>query len=120
MKLKDKVALITGGARGIGQAIALRFAAEGAKVVVVDRNASETIDNIKKAGGEAKFIKAELTDSKEIDKMVAGTLEEYGTIDILVNNACITVAKPITEATEEDWHAVNDMGLKGPGWSQKQ
>ncbi|MCL5070541.1 MAG: 3-oxoacyl-ACP reductase FabG [Actinobacteria bacterium] len=113
MKLKDKVAIVTGAARGIGQAIALRLAKEGAKVVVVDRNEGDTLEKIKKDGGEALFIKADLTSKDNIKKMVAATLDKYVTIDILVNNACLSVAKPITEATEEDWHIVNDMGLKG-------
>lgn len=113
MRLKNKVAFVTGAARGIGQAIAERLAQEGAKVVVVDRNTTETVDNIKKEGGKAIFIKADLTDAGAIKKTVDTALKEFGTIDILVNNACITVAKPITETTEEDWHIVHDMGLKG-------
>ena len=68
---------------------------------------------IEKAGGQAIFVKADLTDADAIKKAVDSALKTYGTIDILVNNACLTVAKPITEATEEDWHIVNDMGLKG-------
>ena len=113
MRLEDKVALVTGAARGMGQAIAERLAEEGARVVVADRNAGDTVENIKTMGGEAIFVKADLTDTAAIKETVATTLESYGKIDILVNNACLTVAKPITEATEEDWHIVNDMGLKG-------
>lgn len=113
MKLKNKVAIVTGAARGIGQAISERLASEGAKVVAADRNASDTVENIKKAGGQAIFVEADLTDTNAIKQVVDNALQTYGTIDILVNNACLTVAKPITEATEEDWHIVNDMGLKG-------
>lgn len=113
MRLKGKVALVTGAARGIGQAIAERLASEGARLAVVDRNATDTVDNIEKKGGRAIFIKADLTDPEAVKKTVDVTLKEYKTIDILVNNACLTVAKPITEGTEEDWHIVHDMGLKG-------
>jgi len=113
MRLKDKVALITGAARGIGQGIAERFASEGAKVVVADRNEGDTLDNIKRAGGEAIFVKADLTDAAAIKKTVDAAIKEYGTIDILVNNACLSPAKPITECTEKDWHIGHDMGLKG-------
>ena len=113
MKLKDKIAIVTGAARGIGQAIALRLAKEGASVVAVDRNESDTVVKIKKDGGEAIFIKTDLTKKENIKNMVKDTLDKYRTIDILVNNACLTVAKPITEATEDDWNVVHDMGLKG-------
>lgn len=113
MKLKDKIAIVTGAARGIGQAIALRLAKEGARVVVVDRNESDTVVKIKNDGGEAIFIKTDLTKKENIKNMVRDTLDKYRTIDILVNNACLTVAKPITEATEDDWNVVHDIGLRG-------
>jgi len=113
MKLKDKIAIVTGAARGIGQAIALRLAKEGASVVAVDRNESDTVVKIKKDGGEAIFIKTDLTKKENIKNMVKDTLDKYRTIDILVNNACLTVAKPITEATEDDWNVVHDIGLRG-------
>ena len=114
MRLKNKVALVTGAARGIGQAIAERLASEGAKIVAVDRNSGETVEIIEKAGGQAIFVKADLTDASAIKETVDTALKTYGRIDILVNNACLTAQfKPITEATEEDWHIVYDMGLKG-------
>src|SRR3989338_6637324 len=98
--LKGKVALVTGASRGIGEAIAARLAMEGAKVVVSARTAQdgesrlpgtlmETVERIRKAGGEATFIKADLAQSIERERLVEETVAAYGPIDILINNAAI-------------------------------
>ena len=115
-RLKDKVAIITGGARGIGRGIATRYALEGAKVVIADfkeKEAKETLDEIKKAGGEAIFIKTDVTDNSTIENMVKETISTYSKIDILVNNAGISLMRKITEAKIEDWDRLNDVNLKG-------
>ena len=105
MKLKDKVSIITGAGRGIGEGIALRYAQEGSKVVVVDieRQGEEVVKKIIKSGGDALFVKADLSDSEDIENVVNKPLRKYGTIDILVNNAGVAVKKPIHDCTLKDW-----------------
>lgn len=90
MKLKDKVAIITGGGTGIGKAISFAFAREGATVALAARNLprlEETVKAIKAKGGKAKAIQTDISDHEQIKKMVAQTIDEFGQIDILVNNA---------------------------------
>jgi len=90
MKLKDRVAIITGGGRGIGRAFALRFAREGAKVVLTQRTTAEiekTAAEVKDLGGQALPITMDLQDPEQINKMVQKTVDEFGGVDILVNNA---------------------------------
>ena len=116
--LPDKVAIVTGAARGIGRAIAIRFAAEGARVVVnyVERAdaAREVIATIEAAGGQAIAIAADVSQSADVDRLVASTLEEFGRIDILVNNAGVHIAKGVLETSEDDWDRTMDVNLKGP------
>ena len=104
-KLEDKVSIVTGAGRGIGEAIALRYGIEGSKVVVVDIEDSgmNVSKEIIKNGGASIFVKADLSKSADIDKLEQKVLDEYGTIDILVNNAGVAVKKPIIECTLEDW-----------------
>lgn len=116
MKLKDKVAIITGAAEGIGKAIAIEFVKEGAKVVVADVNlelAEKTVEELKSLGGEAIAVKADVTNPDEVNAMVSKTLERFGRIDILVNNAGISIQKPLLEMTLEDWRRVIDINLTG-------
>lgn len=116
MKLKSKVAIVTGAGQGIGKAIALELAKEGAKVVVSDINQEhidEAVKEIKKLGSDAIGIKADVSNSSEVGNMVKKTLEQFKTIDILVNNAGIYPFKPLTEITEDDWDKVLDVNLKG-------
>jgi NAD(P)-dependent dehydrogenase (short-subunit alcohol dehydrogenase family) len=90
MKLTDKVAIVTGGAGGIGSAIALRFGREGAKVVVTDMHlerAEQVAEEVRKSGAEALAVKADVRNMQEIQHMVSLTLETFGKIDILINNA---------------------------------
>ena len=90
MKLKDRVAIITGGGTGIGRAISFAFAREGAMVAVAARNLprlEETVKAIKAKGGRAIAIQTDITDHEQIKKMVARTIDEFKQIDILVNNA---------------------------------
>jgi len=117
MKLKDKVAVITGAGSGIGRATALLFAKEGAKIVVVDVNkdtARETVDLIKRNGGEAIFIKADVSKSGEVQNMIKETVKKYGKLDVLFNNAGIEGQQaPTTECREENFDRVIAVNLKG-------
>jgi len=117
VKLKDKIAIVTGAGRGIGRAVALDLAHEGAKVVVnYSRSADaaeQVVHEIVTAGGEAVAMQADVAQSAQVDALVSATLERFGRIDILVNNAGITRDKLILRMTEEDWDAVLDTNLKG-------
>jgi len=90
MDLKDKVAIVTGGARGIGEAIAATFAREGAKVVIGDRleaEAGETVERIRQAGGTADFLRTDVSSRTEMEALVGAAVRQHGRVDILVNNA---------------------------------
>ncbi len=116
MRLKDKVAIITGGARGIGRETALLFAREGAKVAIgdFDREAgAATVQEICQMGGEALFFSVDVTDIKQVQLMVDGTLGGFGRIDILVNNAGITRDAFLTKMTPEQWNQVIAVNLTG-------
>lgn len=117
MKLKDKVALITGAGSGIGRATALLFAREGAKVVAVDVNkdaAWDTVDLIKRDGGEAISIKADVSKSGEVQNMIKETLKKYGKLDVLFNNAGIEGQQaPTAECSEENFDRIIAVNLKG-------
>lgn len=116
MKLKDKVAIITGAASGMGKAEALRFASEGAKVVVADLNlegAAEVVQEIKRNGGEGLAVKVNVTDPVDIENMVALATDTFGKIDILVNNAGIFDKYTNSlDTTEEQWDLIFNVNLK--------
>lgn len=115
-RLKDKVAIVTGGGRGLGKAFCLVFAREGAKVVVneVDIETAEAVvKEIEAAGGKAMAVKADVRNHQEVDAMVKTTLGKFGTIDILVNNAGIARDMAMFRMTEKDWDDVVDISLKG-------
>lgn len=117
MKLQDKIAIVTGGGRGIGRAIALALAAEGAKVAVNYSRSAEAAEQvvaqITEAGGEAFAVQADVADAAQVEAMVAATKERYGRVDILVNNAGVTRDTLLMRMKEEDWDAVLDTNLKG-------
>lgn len=117
MKLKDKVALITGASRGIGRATALLFAKEGAKVAVnynrSEKEAVEVVASIKDGGSEAITVKCDVSDESQIKKMVDEVLEKFGRIDILVNNAGIVFDIPFFEKTNEQWQKTLQTNLIG-------
>ena len=117
MKLKDKVAIVTGSSRGIGKAIARRFSEEGAKVVVNYRQTSDLAEGVVQeliaGGGEAIAVKADVAKRVETDHLRDETLKAFGHIDILVSNAGIIIDKPYIESTEEDWDAAMDSNLRG-------
>lgn len=117
MRLNGKVALITGASRGIGHSMAELFAQEGAKVAInfykSEKEASDLTDEIRKRGGEAIAIKADVSNINDIKKMIQTTLEKFGTIDILVNNAGIILSAAFLDCTDEVWDKTMDVNLKG-------
>ncbi|MFO8147199.1 MAG: SDR family NAD(P)-dependent oxidoreductase [Bacteroidota bacterium] len=117
MELKDKVALITGAASGIGESTALLFAKEGAKIVLTDvdeENGNKVLEKIKQQGGEAIFIKADTSNASDSEKSVEKAIEEFGKLDIAVNNAGIGGAQaPVGEYEIEDWDKVIAINLSG-------
>lgn len=116
MDLKKRVALVTGAGQGIGQAIALAFAKEGAKVVVNDVNdegMADTEAKVRSLEGECLGVKADVSRSDEVKTMMDRILARYGTLDILVNNAGIVRGGATEDHAEEDWDAVIAVDLKG-------
>jgi len=116
VELSGKVALVTGAAQGIGKAIAMLLARNGADVVVSDINlekAQETANEIEGMGRRSFAIKVNVADLKDVERMGEAIVEQFGRIDILVNNAGITRDRLILRMTEEDWDAVLDVNLKG-------
>ena len=117
MKLKDKVAIVTGSSRGIGKAIAKRFSAEGAKVVVNYRQSGDlaeaVVNDLHSSGGEAISVQADVSERAQTDYLRDEALGAFGQIDILVSNAGIVIDKPYIESTEEDWDAAINSNLRG-------
>ena len=116
MQLKNKVAIVTGGSKGIGWGIVHVFAQRGAKVVVVARNKNagmQTVEEVLERGGDAIFVSCDISNEVEVQAMVQETLDAYGQIDILVNNAGVGVYKSVVEATSDDWDRCLNIDLKG-------
>lgn len=123
MRLKDKVVIVTGGSRGIGRAVCIRFAAEGAKVVVNysnnadkadhDGSADKVVDEIKSSGGEAVSFEADVADKKKVEEMISFAVSTYGKLDILVANAGICPFEEFMKIDEEMLDRVLDVNLKG-------
>jgi NAD(P)-dependent dehydrogenase (short-subunit alcohol dehydrogenase family) len=114
--LKGKVVIITGARRGMGRSHAIAFAKEGAKVVVCDislEDCEKVVKEIKKLGGEAMAVKCDVSKKEEVEEMVRKTIEKWGRIDVLVNNAAIAQFKPFLELTEQDWDRTMNINLKG-------
>ena len=117
MRLHDKVALVTGASSGIGKAIATRFAAEGARVVINHRPTPQdeqaAHDLAGQLGAAAIAIAADVTRRDQVERMLAGTIERFGRLDIAVNNAGIEIKKPFVDVTDEDWQRVVAVNLYG-------
>lgn len=115
--LQGKVALVTGASRGIGRATALALASEGAAIVVnyasSSSAATEVVEQIEANGGRAIAVKANVANSDEVDQLIAATMEKFGRIDVLVNNAGITRDTLLLRMKLEDWQAVIDLNLTG-------
>lgn len=116
MKLKDKIAIITGGASGIGEATVIRFAEEGANVAIIDVNmegAEKLAERVKSTGREALAVKADVSNKSEVESVIGQTLEKFGRLDILVNNAGINRDALVKKISEDMWDEVVDVNLKG-------
>jgi NAD(P)-dependent dehydrogenase (short-subunit alcohol dehydrogenase family) len=116
VKLKNKVALVTGGGTGIGRAIALEFAKEGARVAITGRRKetlSTTVNEIIKKGGKALGIPGDVSSIADVDKMVTETVKKFGKLDILVNCAGILISADLAHHTEKIWDDTIDINLKG-------
>ena len=116
MRLQDKVAIITGAGRGIGQATSIKFATEGAKVVVCDLNPDwieQTVNLCRETRGEAMGYVADVRDMKALEAMVAATVAKWGRVDCLVNNAGIVQDAQLKNMTEDQFDRVIDVNLKG-------
>ena len=112
--LSGQVAIVTGAARGLGRALAVGLAAAGAKVALADiLDLSHTLAQIEDTGGEAIAVPTDVRDRAQVTRLVAETMERFGTVDILVNNAGINLIRPTLETSEEDWDLVLDVNLKG-------
>src|SRR5713101_9994130 len=117
MRIQDKIALVTGGGRGIGRAICLRLATEGAKVAVVDileREAAQTAGEIRTGGGQAIAIKADVTEIDHVRACVQEIKDTLGLVDILVNNAGWDKIEPFVDSQPATWEKVIGINLKGP------
>ena len=112
---ENKVAIVTGGASGIGKSTAVAFAGRGAKVVVSDvQDGAETIELIKKAGGEAIFVRCDVSHDNDVKILLEKTIETYGRLDYAVNNAGIEgVQVPLQDLAEKDWDRTININLKG-------
>ena len=117
MKLDQKVAIVTGSSKGIGKEVALLLAKEGAKVVVNHSNSEEeaqtTVDTIIKNGGTAFSVKADVSKKNEVTRLFDETIERYGKVDVLVNNAGIMISKLLKDNTQEDFSRQFDVNVRG-------
>jgi 3-oxoacyl-[acyl-carrier protein] reductase len=115
-RLKDKVAIVTGSSSGIGKAIALRFGAEGAKVVVTARRMAlceQTVAQIAKAGGEAWAMQTDVADERQVERLIEEAVNRYGRLDILVNNAGVIAGGRLAETTTKSFDEVMSVNLRG-------
>ena len=117
MKLKNKVAIITGSAQGIGEAFAVGYAKEGAKIVIADiLDGKRTAEAIERLGSEAIFVKTDVTKQEQCDAMAKAAFDLFGSIDILVNNAAVfgsIILKPFMEVTTEEWNRMMEVNTTG-------
>ncbi len=119
MRLERKVAIVTGGAQGMGRAIALRYAQEGARVVIGDLkqvDGQKVVDEITAQNGQAIAVMVDVRDQQQVQAMIDTAVKEFGGLDILVNNAGVGRIIPFLETTEQDWNFMFDINCKGLLW----
>ncbi len=116
-KLEEKVAIITGSSRGIGKAIALEFAKEGAKIIInyikSKKEADDLVSKIKNLGSDALAMECDVSDEKQVKELISMAIKKFGKIDILINNAGIVAPKPFQELIAEDWENILKVNLIG-------
>ena len=116
MLLENKIALITGGAKGMGKAMALKFAGEGCDIIIGDmdiENAVKVAGEVQAVGRKSLAVQADISSSQDVENMVSGAIDKFGKIDILVNNAGRAGGGGLENSTEEDWDEVLAINLKG-------
>ena len=118
MRLENKVAIVTGGASGIGKKIGEEFLKQGAQVVFSDIH--EEVNFLGEHGKDATYIKCDVSSSKEVNNLVSKTAEKYGKLDVMVNNAGIGDSKTILEVTDEDWESVIGVNLSGVMYGMRE
>lgn len=119
-RFENKVAFITGGNSGIGKAVAVLIAREGAKVIIADlKENKETLEEVLKEGTEARFIACDVSKPEEVEKAVAETVKIFGSLDVAVNNAGIVDVSPIHEKSIEEWQRVININLNGVFYGMK-
>ena len=122
MELEGKIAIVTGGGQGIGKAICLTFAREGADIVVADINpetAETTVQEVRAVGRRSMAIKTDVSKQDDVNQMVERVIREWGGVDILVNNAGIGIARLVEDLTAEEWHQVIGVNLDGTFYCSK-
>ncbi len=120
-QFEGRVAVVTGGNSGIGKATAFRFAQEGANVVVAARRiqqGEETVEEIRRAGGEAIFVRTDVSKAAEVESMVTRAIEAYGRLDFAFNNAGTSTGGPMHEATEEDCFSTQRAALESTRYAR--
>ncbi len=119
MRFENKSVVVTGGSSGIGRAICRLLAAEGAAVTIFDRTEEvreggrATVTEITEAGGNAVFVSGDVTSWDDLDRAIGGVVAEHGRLDVMINNAAISVGKPLLETSEEEWDQVLAVNAKG-------
>lgn len=115
-RMKDKVAVITGSGKGLGEAMALLFSREGAKIVVFDIDETagqDTVEQIREKAGDAIFVQGDVSKSDDVVRLIGRAVDAYGHVDVLVNNAGIHVDKTVADTTEAEWDEILGVNLKG-------
>ena len=118
-RLQGKVAIVTGASRGIGQAIAVRFAREGAQVIAAARNTDDLAETASMGAGRIVTQRCDVQKATNVQALITRAIDEYGALDVLVNNAGIAVQKLLVDTTEEDWDLTIDTNVKGTFWGLK-
>lgn len=122
MRLKNKIAIVTGGSSGIGRASSILFAKEGAKVVVADINdktGEDVVKTINMNSGEATYVHCDVTKEDQAKNLITKTVEKYGRLDVLYNNAGIGMVKLLPEMTEQEWDRIFNINVKGAFFCSK-